>query len=257
MVLTFIGRRYDIALISAVADIITYPFQKVITLVTRSVSGGLQHFQDMQTLIDSNEVLANENAQLSYENAILAQFKTENEQLKSLLELDQRYKEYPSSGANVIGKDPGNWYQSFIIDKGIINGIAKNDIVLANGALVGYISEADPLSSTVLSIIDDRSYASVQVVRSSDVGILSGDIELTSAGVAIMEVNINADIVAGDQIITSYLSDRYPPGIQVGEVQEVVVGDNGLVQYAYVDPIADFQNLQHVLIISTTEQVEQ
>ncbi len=256
--LTLIGSRYNIVFISAVADLVIYPFQKGLTVITETVGGGVKYFQEMEALMENNEVLANENAQLSYENTILAQFKLENEQLKSLLELSQRYPEYPSSGANIIGKDPGNWYESFIVDKGLINGVTKNDVVLANGALVGYITEADPLSSTVLSIIDDRSNASVQVVRSSDVGILSGNIELTTAtGFAIMEANINADIVAGDKIITSYLSDRYPPGIQVGEVQEVIVGDNGLVQYAYVDPIADFKNLQHVLIISTAEKVEE
>ncbi len=217
----------------------------------------LEYFEEVDSLIVQNEQLQRENSRLSYENIILSQFQIENEKLKSLLDMAQRYEDYPSQGANVIGKDTGNWYEVFTIDKGLLNGVSVNDVILSDGALIGHITSVDILSSTVLSLIDDRSYVSVQVVRSGDVGILSGDIELENEGIAIMEADINANIVAGDQIITSYLSDKYPPSIPVGQVKEVVVGDNGLVQYAYVEPIADFKYLQNVLILSTTEQVEE
>ncbi len=248
--LSVVGSRYNIGVISGITDVVTYPFKKVITVATQHIGGVFSYFQNIDELIAENEELQATNYRLSYENAILEQFKTENDKLKALLDMSQRYEEYPSQAANIIGKDPGNWYEVFIIDKGLINGISQNDVILAEGALVGHITQLDPLSATVLSIIDDRSYASVEVVRSGAVGILTGEIELVDEGLARMEVDINADIVAGDQIITSYLSDIYPPGIPVGEVREVSIGDNGLVQYAYVNTIVDFDRLRNVLIIS-------
>ena len=132
--------------------------------------------------------------------------------------------------------------------------VEENDVILADGGLVGHVSQVDPFSSQVLAIIDDRSSVGAQIVRTGDDGILKGDIELSNLGLCKMEIAGDSEVVKGDQVITSYLSDIYPPGIPIGIVEEVVSGKNGLTQYAYVKPFVDFKHLQNVLILQNEQE---
>ncbi|ONI43300.1 rod shape-determining protein MreC [Candidatus Epulonipiscioides gigas] len=249
------GKQHNITILEALDDIITYPIEKLITVAKNKISGIIKSFKDIENLNLTNKKLQQENEELLYNNIRLMQLEKENILLKDLLDIKNRYKSYPSFGANVIGKDAGNWYKVFTIDKGETQGVSESDIVLANGALVGIVNEVNLLSSIILSIIDDRSTISVEVMRSGDTGILSGQIELSNKGLANLEVDINSDIVVGDQIITSHISDKFPPGILIGEVIEVIEINNGLVKNALVLPFVDFSTLKYVLLIERNEAI--
>jgi rod shape-determining protein MreC len=249
-----LGVKYNISMLSSVADIITYPFKKSIYFLTEQVSEVTGYFKNVEDLIRENEELKTQNDRLLYQNTMLEQYKSENEGLKEILSLKQRYQEYPTLGANVIAKDISNWYKSFNIDKGLIQGIKEEDVLLSGGGLAGHVTKVDPLTSTAISIIDDRSSISVKVVRTGDTGILRGDIELAEKGLCRLEIDIESEVVKGDQIITSHLSDIYPPGIPIGTVEEVTTGKNGLTQYAYIKPFVDFKHLENVLVITSDSE---
>jgi rod shape-determining protein MreC len=251
-VITLIGKRYNIQPLNEIVQGITYPFQKTISLGIQKCLTWRDYLQNHLEVVATNQALETENNRLSYENTVLQQYKEENIQLKELLEMQQRYKDYPSTGANIIGKETGNLYQVFTIDKGKVNGINTNDVVLSGSGLVGHVIETTAFSSQVLSIIDDRSYISTKVLRTNDIGILRGDIELVESGLCKMEIDIEAEVVKGDLILTSHLSSIYPPGIPIGVVEDVLTNENGLIQYAYIKPYVDFKHLENVLIISPT-----
>lgn len=253
-----VGERYQLKIIQNSVQYITTPVQKIVTLATSRITGTTMKFQGMSTLVDNNESLQKEVERLSYENTILEQYKIENEKLKKLLQLAQRYEQYPSEGANVIAKDPSNWYKIFTIDKGINAGFNVEDTILSGGGLVGHITEAGPLFAKVLAIIDDRSAVSATVLRTGDVGILKGDIELMQQGLCKLQIDIQSEVIKGDQIVTSHLSAVYPPGIMIGIVEDVMVSQNGLTQYAYVRPMVDFKHLEQVLVLKNknTDKVQ-
>lgn len=246
-----LGTKYQISALSSVVDVVTYPFKTGIKFLSNQVKEVSDYFVNVENLIQENEELKMQNDRLLYQNTMLTQYKSENESLKELLELKQRYEDYPTVGANVIAKDTSNWYKSFNIDKGLVHNIKEDDVLLSGGGLVGHITKVNPLSSVALSIIDDRSAISVKVVRTGDTGILRGDVELGNKGLCKLEIDVESEIVKGDQINTSHLSDIYPPGIPIGTVDEVTTGKNGLTQYAYIKPFVDFKHLESVLIIST------
>ena len=79
-------------------------------------------------------------------------------------------------------------------------------------------------------------------------------IELAEKGLCRLEIDIESEVVKGDQIITSHLSDIYPPGIPIGTVEEVTTGKNGLTQYAYIKPFVDFKHLENVLVITSDSE---
>lgn len=244
-----VGRRYQIKVIENTMQYITSPIQKGVNLIFNKTGNITGNFKDIHELQENNEALQKELDQLLYDNNILEQYRDENEKLKELLDLAERHSDYPSKGANIISKDPGNWYKVFIIDQGEKAGFKQDDAVLAGGGLAGHIIETGPLSSKVLSIIDDRSSVSATVLRTGETGILRGDIELIQDGFCKFEIDIESEIITGDQIVTSHLSDIYPPGIMIGVVEEVIISKNGLSQYAHIRPLANFKDLKQVLIL--------
>ena len=99
-----------------------------------------------------------------------------------------------------------------MIDKGSNDGLEVDMVVLSGNGLVGHIIEVAPNYSKVLAIIDDRNAVSSKVLRTGDLGIVKGDLSLLNQGLCRMEyVDAEADIIVGDEIVTSNLSDIYPP----------------------------------------------
>lgn len=99
-----------------------------------------------------------------------------------MYELDQEYDEYPKVAAEIISKDPGNWYDIFVINKGSKDGIQKDMNVIADRGLVGIVTEVGNHWATVRSIIDDSSNVSGQAVSTSDTCVVQGDLELIDEG---------------------------------------------------------------------------
>ena len=155
----------------------------------------------------------------------------------------------------MIGKDAGNWFGTFTIDKGSKDGIEVNMNVLAGSGLVGIVTDVGPTWAKVRSIIDDSSNISAMAISTSDTCIVSGDMALMGTGqIAFSQMENNDNVVAvGDQIVTSYISDKYLQGILIGSVSEVNVDSNNLPRSGYITPAVDFKNIQEVLVITTTK----
>ncbi|HOA81157.1 MAG TPA: rod shape-determining protein MreC, partial [Defluviitaleaceae bacterium] len=211
----------------------------------------INFIKNIKNLEKQNAELSKKVDELSYENKILQQYKDENTRLRKLLDLDKKYADYPKIGAEIIGKDPGNWYNVFLIDKGSNDGLEVDMVVLSGNGLVGHIIEVAPNYSKVLAIIDDRNAVSSKVLRTGDLGIVKGDLSLLNQGLCRMEyVDAEADIIVGDEIVTSNLSDIYPPGIMIGTVKEIETESHGLTKYALIEPVVDFKHLEEVLVIN-------
>ena len=111
--------------------------------------------------------------------------------------------------------------------------------------------ENNGLHNAVIAIFEQAG----MVLSTSDRCIVSGDLSLMSDNqirFGQMENNDNT-VSVGDQIVTSYISDKYLQGILIGYVSEVTVDSNNLTRSGYITPAVDFKNLQEVLVITTTK----
>ncbi len=184
-------------------------------------------------------------------NEILEQSKDELERLRVLYELDQRYADYPKTGARVIGKDPGNWYSVFVIDKGSDEGIEVDMVVISGAGLVGRVIEVGPVHAKVRSIIDDTSSVSATINRTNDLCTVKGELTLFDEGVISVDyIPDEVNLIVGDEISTSHLGEVYPPGILIGEITMVDEAPNKMSQRAYLRPVVDFKHLEEVLVIN-------
>ena len=196
-------------------------------------------------------------AELTEENTRLAQNQEELARLQELYQLDQSYSEYDKVAAQVISKDPGNWYDTFVINKGSADGIEKDMNVIAGGGLVGLVAEVETNCATVRSIIDDSSSVSGMTASTSDTCIVSGDLRLMDEGkLAFSQMSTENAVAVGEQIVTSNISDKYLRGILIGYVSEVTEDSNHLTNTGYITPAVDFKHIQEVLVIKELKQTK-
>ncbi len=207
-------------------------------------------------LLNENEELKAQVDELTMENIRLQQDRYELTNLRELYDLDAQYDEYDKVGARIIAKDSGNWFHSFVINKGYEDGLAIDMNVLAGSGLVGRIIDVGPNWSKVMSIIDDNSNTSGMVLSTSDNLVVRGSLVLYADGLISFEMLIDsADrVVEGDKIVTSNVSDKYLPGILIGYISSITVDSNNLTKSGTITPAVDFEHLEEVLVITELKQ---
>lgn len=228
---------------------VTTPIQSLSVNAIDKLSSILGYFRNKGELNGEKEKLKEELLIARAEINRLKLIENENTQLKALLKLQNAYSDYSTTGANVIAKDPGNWFSTFIIDKGTNYGLKKNMAVMTADGLVGKISECGYNYSKVVSIIDNTDAVSAQSVRTNSIGYVTAD--FSEEAQCKMQYSENtSDILAGDEIVTSYISEIYPPGISIGHVKRLVTDDKTSMKYAVIEPSVDFSRLDYVLVIT-------
>ena len=239
----------------AVANYTIVPMQKGINTLGMWMNDLTQNFETLEELREENKLLQAEIDELTVKNNLLQQESQELERLRELYKLDRQYSDYKKIGAHITANDSGNWFSSFIIDKGSNDGIQVDMNVMAGTGLVGIITEVGPNWSRVRSIIDDESNVSALVLSTSDKCIVNGDLKLMQDGRIRFEqlLNNGTEIEMGEQVVTSHISSKYLQGILIGYISEISVDANNLTRSGYITPAVDFQHLQEVLVITTTK----
>ena len=214
-----------------------------------------KNLETLKELQAENDALKAEVNNLTMKINLLQQDKEELERLRELFQLDEYYSDYKTVGARVTSNDSGNWFRSFVIDKGKKDGLKVDMNVMAEDGLVGIITEVGPNWARVRSIIDDTSNVSALVLATSDTCIVNGDLTLMQDGKIRFEQlpNNDTEIKAGEPVVTSHISNKYLQGILIGYINEVHEDANNLTRSGYITPAVDFQHLHEVLVITSTK----
>lgn len=239
---------------NAVGTVIT-PMQKGINQIGTWISDILENFRRVDELIDENKKLKEELESVSYENKLLMQDKYELNNLRELYKLDQKYTDYEKVAARVTGTDSDNWYNIFTIDKGSNDGIKVNMNVMAGDGLVGIVTQVGHNWSTVRSIIDDKSSLSGMFMNTDETCIVKGNLKLLDSGyIDVSKIDVDANIKEGDEVYTSYISDKYLQGILVGYICDITKDPSGLTKSGHLSPAVDFNQLDYVLVITQLKE---
>ncbi len=250
MMLT-VGLRYSPGMVNNVVAVTVEGPQKFFINIKNWITNKSVEVTDLTELTKDYEELLEQNNALKMENDRLKLLEEENKRLTDLLGMTESYPDYSKVAANVIGKDPSNWYDTFIIDKGRKDGVEKNMVVMTTDGLVGKVVESGLSRSKVISIIDDTSSVSGVVTRNDSLGFVKGDSYLMREGYMRMEYfDIKAEVMPDDEITTSSLSQIYPKGLPIGYVKDVSTDPAGLSKSAIVVPYVDFNNIKHVIVIT-------
>lgn len=256
MIVAAFASKISVDPLRSTAGAVIVPFQNSINGIGKWLTELKEGFQDKEALIEENEKLQERIDTLTTENNNLLQGQTELEELKELYQLDQEYADYPKVMAEIISKDPGNWYNTFTINKGTSDGIQKDMNVIAGKGLVGIVTETGSNWATVRSIIDDSSNVSAMSVTTTDTCIVSGDLELIDSGKLRFDQLYDEDneVTVGERIVTSGISEKYLKGLFVGYVSEIETDSNNLTKKGTIVSPVDFRHLQKVFVITQLKE---
>ena len=228
------------------------PFQRAAAAVSNGVSSLWEKYTNIDAILEENEKLTTENAELRGQMADYDKLKAENEAYKALTNIQEQHPEMSYVSSFVIGRDPLDSFYGFTLDKGSLDGVEANDAITSDeGYLLGVVTEVDLTSCKVMTILHPSFNAAGVVSRTRENGIINGSSEYAGDGLCTLtNLERSCETHKGDQVITTGLGGVYPPDLLVGIVQEVVPEASGKSSIAVIKPGADPRTVKHVFIIT-------
>jgi rod shape-determining protein MreC len=197
---------------------IAYPIQRAATAPITLAEQVTGFFVSQAKLQNENATLRGERLQAAQDLLRLQALEQENVQLRALLGARGRA---PTSAifAEMVyhGRDP--FVRKVIIDRGSQDGVEPGQPVIDVGGVVGQVTRVHPLIAEVTLVIDKEHAVPVQVVRNGLRGVAYGSGDGTTMELRFMATN--AEIDAGDTLVTSGIDGVYPAGLPVARVQRV------------------------------------
>ncbi|MEX2184062.1 MAG: rod shape-determining protein MreC [Chloroflexota bacterium] len=232
------------------------PIQGALDDVAGGIASVATSIAEIDRLRVDNAALRDENDRLRIESALNDAIRGENEQLTALLQLRAGF-EHETVAAVVTSRESSEFRRVVGIDKGSDDGIAVGDVVIAaGGALAGRVTQVGAHSATVVLLTDGTSTVIGQLVSTAAIGQVVGQL----GGVLVMgEIDSSERIDLGVEVITAGIElgggvrSPYPKGLLIGQVIDVRRDANSVVQTAYLQPGANLDRLEYVLVITDYE----
>ena len=173
----------------------------------------------------------------------------ENDQLRALFNW-QRQSPWRLKLANVVMRDPANWWRTVQIDLGTRDGLRENLPVITDAGLVGRVSSVSLTRAQVILVGDPNCRVSALVENSvRDMGVLIAGGTLDTSLVELTYLASSANLKPGQSVITSGLGGIFPKGIPIGQVVDSRSVEYGLYTDARVKLNANLGSLEQVWVL--------
>lgn len=230
------------------------PLNKISFNIREKAFGFFGTIKNLSGLLEENEGLKTKIMELEDANRDLENIIGKSDYLKNELEL-LKSTEHNVISAEIIGKEPGDWYDTFMIDKGLKDNVKKGDTIvqgievekgIIKEGIVGRVADVGNDWAKVVSIVDEMNSIAFKIIRTQDGGIVSGDIDYSVSGYLF---DSKADVIVGDRLYTSGLGGIFKKDIYIGEVEDVIELEEELMKKVVVKPAVNFKKLYKVLVI--------
>jgi len=240
------------------AGAVRSPFQKVAQALVSRVEGFYGYLFNYDMLMQENENLRAQIAELEKQVRENEQAKEENVKLRELMNLSQKHSDFVFESAKVVSWNASNWASTFTISKGAEAGLEVGDAVVTEyGVLVGTVSEIGTNWSTVDTVVDIGTSIGVLVGTEETSAMLLGDYTLMSSQyMKISFVAESGQVITGDIVVTSGAGGAYPQGLILGTVSSVHSEAAGQIEYAVVEPFTDLNALTQIFVIKDYQVIE-
>ena len=231
------------------------PIGKITNSIGKNISGFFTGISEISQLRDENKYLKESIIKLEDENRNLTNVIGKTDYLRKEAKL-LKETNFNLIGAQIVGKEPGNWFDRFTIDKGSKDGIKKGDTVIQgievenntiSEGLIGRVVDVGPNWAKVITIVDELSKISFKILRTQDGGMISGSGDNKISGYLFDD---EADIIKGDKIYTSELGGSFVSNLFIGEVEAVIDDDDDMMKIIEVKPAINFKKIYKVYVIS-------
>jgi rod shape-determining protein MreC len=216
----------------------------------QAIGQGAAAIMPRNELLKQNEQLRRDNEQSRILAMQAQEALRENERLRQLLGL-QNKSTWKLQLANIILREPANWWRTVQIDRGSRDGLRVDLPVLTPEGLVGRISSVGLTRSQVVLLGDPSCRVSALVQETRDTGVISSG----SAGprdyslVDLAYLPSTSNLKPGQTVVTSGLGGIFPKGIPVGKIADFRSAESRLYIEARVKLAANLSALEEVWVL--------
>lgn len=179
----------------------------------------------------------------------LKQESRDTSRLRSLLQLKQK-SQRQTVAAEVVSRNPDNWFEQVVIDKGSAEHIAVGSAVISITGVVGQVVKVDSHASVVRLLTDPEQKLGVLIPRLGLTGILVGNYQ-NLARIDFVPVGTNVDV--GDKVVTLGKAGTFPDNHPVGTVTSVRRDATGASMQIDVKLTDNCYDLSQVLVLPPLE----
>ncbi|MFE7063076.1 rod shape-determining protein MreC [Sutcliffiella sp. NPDC057660] len=218
------------------------------------VAGFFENVDYLKNTYEENKLLRARLEEYAMLETKAHKLEQENAEIREVIgELDS-LRDYDPLPATVIGRNPDQWREQIIVNKGKQDGVEKDMAVITAGGLIGKVKHANPFTSSVqlLSSLDPKNRISAYIQGDESIfGLIEGYDDEKGA-LLLKRIPHQAEVKEGQTVLSSGLGGIFPEGLIIGEVTEVVPDEYGLTQMAYIKPAANFYDISQVMIVKRT-----
>lgn len=200
--------------------------------------------------LKTNAYLQQQNILLQDELSKLRSIEKENQELKSLLRLEESYN-YPLQITRVVTKQLNTLNNSLSVNVGSNEGIQRGMPLINSDGLIGKVILAASNYSQVMPLSHPLFRVSAQIQDSKANGIITWDI--SSPSYLIMDfVPKTVPIDTGMVIQTSGLGNEFPAGIPIGQVVDFRSQEGTNTQQLKIEPFSKLNEVSEGFIVLFT-----
>jgi rod shape-determining protein MreC len=232
----------------SVFAMIAYPLQRIALAPIEVVERIGGFFATQSRLIDENAALRAKLLAAELETRRLEVLQTDTLQLRRLAGAAER-QQRAASAAEILYASRDPYAQRVWLNRGAQQGVVAGSPVIDETGVVGQVTRAHPLVSEVTLITDRDQAIPVQVVRNGLRAVAFG------AGSGTLELRFmaaNAEIEAGDRLVTSGIDGTYPAGLPVATVMRVERDAARTFARILCEPAAGVERGRFVLVLANT-----
>lgn len=240
------ARFNTLEIVRGVLGTVLYPLQRAALVPRDLIVGAAELATSSTALRHENQQLRDRNLKLSLQANQAGQLAADNAHLRAVLELRQQIAAQATPVE--IQYDTGDPFsQKIIIGHGSQAGIQDGAPVVNEDGVIGQVTRVFPLQSEVTLVTDRDLAIPVQVLRTGLRSVIYG----TPKGDALdlRFVPTSADLLAGDELVTSGLDGVYPPGLPVAKVVRVDKLADTAFAHVVCAPIAAVRGAREMLVL--------
>ena len=232
------------------AVIVLSPVESLLSQTGYGIRNTTNFVSQLFTLAEENQTLRANIDELRQNELTITEIMAENIRLRAMLDYKKGTPQFDFITAAVIARDPGMWTNIMMINRGSNDGLTRDMPVVTPQGLVGNIVQVSASTAKIQLLLDPRSAVGSLVQRSESrvAAVVEGN-GISPMAPRMVNLARDADIIRGDKIITSGFGGIYPKGLLVGEVMDIVNDEGGLLKYAVLKPVVDFDRLEEVMVI--------
>lgn len=227
------------------------PIQYIVDAPQRLFSALSENLVTRQALKARNQKLEKDNLHLKADRLLLTQLQNENKQLRELLNSQREFtNKRMITEVMSLRSDP--FTHQLVIDKGALDGVYLGQPVINEQGVVGQVSQVGSTTSRVLLIVDASHGIPVRVQRNDVIAVVHGSGAWNKLNVPFIQSN--ADLQAGDLLVTSGLGGRFPAGYPVATVSDFNYQEGALYADVTATPVAQLDRSRYLLLLWNNDQ---